>query len=102
MDEGEDLTGLGLGGNELCKLDYVLQDAVASGADVLMSGGVVQSNNLSQVAAAAAKLGIECHLAVYHGRLAPQAADRHADGGRREIVLTRCCEGQKDWSLWTL
>jgi hypothetical protein len=58
----EDATGLGFGGNKLRKLDYVLHDAVASKADVLVSGGVVQSNSQRQVAAAAAKLGIECHL----------------------------------------
>jgi L-cysteate sulfo-lyase len=63
----EDATGLGFGGNKLRKLDYVLHDAVASKADVLVSGGVVQSDSLRQVAAAAAKLGMECHLAVLIG-----------------------------------
>lgn len=67
----DDLTGLGLGGNKLRKLDTVLADAVAMKADTLVSGGVVQSNSQRQVAAAAAKLGMECHLAVYHGRVAP-------------------------------
>ena len=67
----EDCTGLGFGGNKLRKLDYVLRVAVDAGADCLVSGGVVQSNSQRQVAAAAAKLGLECHLAVYHGRLAP-------------------------------
>jgi 1-aminocyclopropane-1-carboxylate deaminase/D-cysteine desulfhydrase-like pyridoxal-dependent ACC family enzyme len=76
----EDATGLGFGGNKLRKLDYVLHDAVASGADVLVSGGVVQSNSQRQVAAAAAKLGIACHLAVYHGRLAPPAPEYETSG----------------------
>jgi L-cysteate sulfo-lyase len=67
----EDCTGLGFGGNKLRKLDYVLREAVDAGADTLVSGGVVQSNSQRQVAAAAAKLGLACHLAVYHGRLAP-------------------------------
>jgi L-cysteate sulfo-lyase len=71
----EDCTGVGLGGNKLRKLDYVLSDAVAAGADTLVSGGVVQSNSQRQVAAAAAKLGFACHLAVYHGRLAPPSAE---------------------------
>jgi len=66
----DDCTGLGLGGNKLRKLDYVLRAALDSGADTLVSGGVVQSNSQRQVAAAAAKLGLACHLAVYHGRLA--------------------------------
>lgn len=76
----EDATGLGFGGNKLRKLDYVLHDAVASKADVLVSGGVVQSNSQRQVAAAAAKLGIECHLAVYHGRLAPPTPEYETSG----------------------
>ena len=76
----EDTTGLGFGGNKLRKLDYVLYDAVASKADVLVSGGVVQSNSQRQVAAAAAKLGLECHLAVYHGRVAPPTPEYESSG----------------------
>ena len=71
----EDCTGLGMGGNKLRKLDYVLRAAVDAGADTLVSGGVVQSNSQRQVAAAAAKLGLACHLADYHGRLAPPSAE---------------------------
>ena len=76
----EDATGLGFGGNKLRKLDYVLHEAIASKADVLVSGGVVQSNSQRQVAAAAAKLGMECHLAVYHGRLVPPTAEYGSSG----------------------
>lgn len=71
----EDCTGVGLGGNKLRKLDTVLHEAIAAGADTLVSGGVVQSNSQRQVAAAAAKLGLACHLAVYHGRLSPPSAE---------------------------
>jgi L-cysteate sulfo-lyase len=76
----EDCTGIGLGGNKLRKLDYVLHEAMAAGADTLVSGGVVQSNSQRQVAAAAAKLGLDCHLAVYHGRLAPPSAEYDRTG----------------------
>lgn len=76
----DDCTGLGLGGNKLRKLDYVLRDAIDRGADTLVSGGVVQSNSQRQVAAAAAKLGLACHLAVYHGRLAPPSAEYEKTG----------------------
>jgi L-cysteate sulfo-lyase len=76
----EDCTGLGLGGNKLRKLDYVLHEAIAVGADTLVSGGVVQSNSQRQVAAAAAKLGLDCHLAVYHGRLSTPSADYDRTG----------------------
>lgn len=76
----EDATGLGFGGNKLRKLDFVLHEAITGGADTLVSGGVVQSNSQRQVAAAAAKLGLECHLAVYHGRLAPPTPEYETSG----------------------
>src|SRR3954469_7211380 len=76
----EDATGVGFGGNKLRKLDYVLHEAIASNADTLVSGGVVQSNSQRQVAAAAARLGLQCHLAVYHGRLSPPTPEYEVSG----------------------
>src|SRR5476649_2259222 len=76
----EDRTGVGLGGNRLRKLDYVLREAIDAGADTLVSGGVVQSNSKRQVAAVAAKLGLDCHLAVYHGRLEPPTPEYKTSG----------------------
>ena len=76
----EDCTGLGFGGNKLRKLDYVLQQALAEGADTLVSGGVVQSNSQRQGAAAAAKLGLGCYLAVHHGRVSPPGAEYESNG----------------------
>jgi L-cysteate sulfo-lyase len=58
----------------------VLHDAIASDADTLVSGGVVQSNSQRQVAAIAAKLGLQCHLAVYHGRLSPPTPEYATSG----------------------
>jgi L-cysteate sulfo-lyase len=76
----EDMTGLGFGGNKLRKLDYVLHEAIADGADTIVSGGVVQSNSQRQVAAVAAKLGLACHLAVYHGRIEPPTPEYKISG----------------------
>jgi len=76
----EDASGVGMGGNKLRKLDYVLHEAIAAGADTLVSGGVVQSNSQRQVAAAAARLGMQCHLAVYHGRLAAPTPEYDTSG----------------------
>jgi L-cysteate sulfo-lyase len=76
----EDATGLGFGGNKLRKLDYVLHEALSTSADAIVSGGVVQSNSQRQVAAVAAKLGIACHLAVYHGRLEPPTPEYKSSG----------------------
>ena len=58
----DDLTGLGLGGNKTRKLEFILGDALAQGCDTLISAGAVQSNHCRQTAAAAAQLGLECHL----------------------------------------
>jgi L-cysteate sulfo-lyase len=76
----EDATGLGFGGNKLRKLDYVLREALSSGADTIVSGGVVQSNSQRQVAAVAARLGLACHLAVYHGRVEPPTPEYKTSG----------------------
>ena len=53
-------SGLALGGNKLRKLEYIVPDVLASGADTLVSIGGVQSNHTRQVAAVAAKLGLRC------------------------------------------
>ncbi|TKT82761.1 1-aminocyclopropane-1-carboxylate deaminase [Aquamicrobium sp. LC103] len=55
-------SGLAFGGNKLRKLEYIVPDAIASGADTLVSIGGVQSNHTRQVAAAAAKIGMKCRL----------------------------------------
>jgi len=55
-------SGLAFGGNKLRKLEYLVPDILASGADTLVSIGGVQSNHTRQVAAVAAKLGLKCRL----------------------------------------
>ena len=55
-------SGLALGGNKLRKLEYIVPDAIASGADTLVSIGGVQSNHTRLVAAVAAKIGMKCRL----------------------------------------
>lgn len=58
----DDCTGLALGGNKVRKLEYILADALQKSADVLITVGAVTSNHARQTAAAAAVLGLECHL----------------------------------------
>ena len=53
-------SGLAMGGNKLRKLEYIVPDVLASGADTLVSIGGVQSNHTRMVAATAAKLGLKC------------------------------------------
>jgi 1-aminocyclopropane-1-carboxylate deaminase len=55
-------SGLAFGGNKIRKLEYIIPDALASGADTLVTIGGVQSNHTRQVAAVAAKLGMKCRL----------------------------------------
>ena len=55
-------SGLAMGGNKLRKLEYIVPDAIASGADTLVSIGGVQSNHTRLVAATAAKIGMKCRL----------------------------------------
>jgi 1-aminocyclopropane-1-carboxylate deaminase len=55
-------SGLAFGGNKLRKLEYIVPDAIKSGADTLVSIGGVQSNHTRQVAATAAKIGMKCRL----------------------------------------
>jgi 1-aminocyclopropane-1-carboxylate deaminase len=55
-------SGLAYGGNKTRKLEYLVADALAQGADTLVSIGGVQSNHTRQVAAAAARTGLGCVL----------------------------------------
>ncbi|KAG7095798.1 hypothetical protein E1B28_006498 [Marasmius oreades] len=55
-------SGLAFGGNKTRKLEYLLADALARGADTLVSIGGVQSNHTRQVAAVAAKHGLKAKL----------------------------------------
>ena len=55
-------SGLAYGGNKVRKLEYIVPDALASGADTLVSIGGVQSNHTRQVAAVAAHLGLKAVL----------------------------------------
>jgi 1-aminocyclopropane-1-carboxylate deaminase len=55
-------SGLAFGGNKTRKLEYLVPDALAQGADTLVSIGGVQSNHTRQVAAVAARLGLRARL----------------------------------------
>jgi len=55
-------SGLAFGGNKVRKLEYLVPDILASGADTLVSIGGYQSNHTRQVAAVAAHLGLQAVL----------------------------------------
>ncbi len=58
----DDCTGLSTGGNKTRKLEFLMAEAVAMGADIVLTQGATQSNHARQTAAAAAKLGMDCHI----------------------------------------
>ena len=55
-------SGLAFGGNKTRKLEYIVPDVLASGADTIVSIGGYQSNHTRQVAAVAARLGLRARL----------------------------------------
>ena len=67
----DDQTGLATGGNKTRKLEFLVADALDKGADTLITAGAVQSNHVRQTAAAAARFGLRCCLA-----LSGQSPDR--------------------------
>ncbi len=58
----DDLTGLELSGNKIRKLEYVVADALAQGAETLVTHGGVQSNHCRATAALGARLGLRVRL----------------------------------------
>lgn len=61
----DDQTGLAFGGNKTRKLEFLLAEAQAQGAKTLISAGAIQSNHCRQVAAAAARFGLNCILVLF-------------------------------------
>lgn len=58
----DDQTGLAFGGNKTRKLEFLLAEAKANGAKMLVTAGALQSNHCRQTVAAAMRNGFECTL----------------------------------------
>ncbi|WP_306147393.1 MULTISPECIES: D-cysteine desulfhydrase [unclassified Roseibium] len=58
----DDCTGLATGGNKTRKLEFLMGDALRVDADLVVTQGAVQSNHVRQTAAAACRLGLDCHV----------------------------------------
>jgi 1-aminocyclopropane-1-carboxylate deaminase/D-cysteine desulfhydrase-like pyridoxal-dependent ACC family enzyme len=58
----DDLIGLALGGNKVRKLEYILGDALAQGADTVITSAGLQSNRARMTAAACRRVGLDCIL----------------------------------------
>lgn len=75
----DDCTGLSTGGNKTRKLEFLMAEAVDAGADIVLTQGATQSNHARQTAAAAAKLGMDCHL-LLEDRTGSKDPDYNANG----------------------
>lgn len=62
----DDCTGLAMGGNKARQLEFYMGEAMAQGADTVITTGAMQSNHARQTAAAAAKLGLRCEIQLEH------------------------------------
>jgi len=71
----DDLTGLALGGNKSRKLEYIIADALAKKADVVVTWGATQSNWAMQTAAAASKCGLRPVLVLFKSYDLPPEID---------------------------
>ncbi len=106
----DDCTGLAFGGNKVRQLEFYLGEALARGCDTVLSTGAVQSNSMRMLAAAAAKLGLECHLQFEERVDNPSDEYRHSGnvlldqlfGARAHPYPVGEDEGGADQSLETL
>ena len=75
-----------MGGNKVRKLEYLAADALAQGADVLITAGAIQSNHVRQTAAIAARLGLGC-VALLENPIATEDTDYLHNGNRLLLDL---------------
>jgi len=85
----DDCTGLASGGNKTRKLEFLVADALAQGADTLVTQGATQSNHVRQTAAAACRTGLACH-ALLERRVTNQGADYEDAGNVLLDVMLEC------------
>ncbi len=81
----DDATGLAGGGNKTRKLEFLAGEALAQGADTLVTQGAIQSNHVRQTAAVAARLGMACEI-ILEARTGSNAIDYNNSGN---VLLDR-------------
>ncbi|WP_353172402.1 D-cysteine desulfhydrase [Paracandidimonas soli] len=85
----DDCTGLATGGNKTRKLEFLVADAIAQGADTLITQGAVQSNHARQTIAAAAVTGLKCKILLEER--VQGASEEYAESGN--VMLDRLLGG---------
>ena len=81
----DDCTGLAGGGNKTRKLEFLLGEALAQGADTLVTQGAVQSNHVRQTIAAGARFGLASEI-ILEERTGSKASDYTGNGN---VLLDR-------------
>jgi D-cysteine desulfhydrase family pyridoxal phosphate-dependent enzyme len=87
----DDQTGLAFGGNKTRKLEFLVAEALAQGAKMLMTAGAMQSNHCRQTAAAAARFGLRCRLV-----LAGEPPER----ATANFLLDQLLGAEVVWTSW--
>jgi L-cysteate sulfo-lyase len=88
----DDAIPFGFGGNKVRKLELVMAEALAQGADAVITCGGVQSNHARATAAAAARFGLHCHLVLSGARSEKPTGNTRLDalfGARLLFVADR-------------
>ena len=93
----DDLTGLEGGGNKTRKLEFLVGDAIESGADMICTVGAIQSNHTRQTAAAAAKSNLKC--ALLHCAWTEDAGEYYRDVGNILLSSMMGAELYKDETI---
>lgn len=91
----DDLVSVGVGGNKIRKLAYLVADALASGADHLVTVGAAQSNHARCVAVVAAMEGVGCDLVLGGDPVSPAVGNLLLD---HLLGATVHRPGTDDWS----
>lgn len=86
----DDCTGLAGGGNKTRKLEFLMADALAQGADCVITQGATQSNHARQTAAAAAREGLQCHI-ILEDRMGSDDRDYNYNGN---VLLNTLHDGR--------
>lgn len=86
----DDLTGVGLGGNKVRKLEYLVADALERGADTLVTGGGPQSNHAVLTALAGVRAGLSTRLVFY--------GEQPSEEARGNAVLADLAGVQITWT----
>ena len=76
----DDMLGLAPGGNKTRKLEFLVADALAQGADTLVTCGAPQSNHCRITLAAAVREGLKCRFVIEErvpGSFKPDASGNH-------------------------